>query len=684
MSRAVFVVVLAFALSLPLAAAQSDSLWREAPAVQGAARERLFTVDQILIDRVLAIAPMEGSAAAASHGPASITIPMADGTLQAFAIHESPVLSRELAARFPSIRTYAGHSVDDPTATIRLDRTPHGFHAMVLSSRGATYVDPVRGVERGLYVSYLAADRPSRAERFVCSTKPSEQPASGVVVNDTDPARPIAGPRHLNVYRTALTATSAYSQFHGGTEQSTLAALVTMMNRVNSIFERDLSVRMVITGTLIFTDPASDPFAGLAVGDTLEKNHQLLNERIGIDKYDLGHLVSQGEGGGLAQLASVCDPERKGMASTFSDTPTGDAFDVDYMAHEFGHQFGANHSYNAAEGGGCTTREATAAMEPASGSTIMSYVGICDDQDVAHAADPMFNAGAIQEMLDHIQGAGRVNPTCDDPSSCCGATDVPFGDNEPPAVTAPAAFTIPARTPFALTAQGVDSADQSRLTYSWEQYDLGTPAPPHVDDGTRPLFRVYLPTASPTRTFPSMKYVLGSHNLPPETYTRSGDERLYVTGETLPMTDRTMRFRVMVRDNRPADGAVAGSVASADTLVTVVAAAGPFRVTAPNAPVSWTGGSQQQITWDVAGTAGAPVAAANVRILLSTDGGQTFKQTIASSVPNSGSATITVPKVNTTNARIRIEAVGNIFFDVSDTDFSIASTGSSRRRSVRN
>ena len=79
------------------------------------------------------------------------------------------------------------------------------------------------------------------------------------------------------------------------------------------------------------------------------------------------------------------------------------------------------------------------------------------------------------------------------------------------------------------------------------------------------------------------------------------------------------------------------------------------------------------MTWAVNGTDAAPISTANVRISLSTDGGLTFPIVIANSTTNDGSQTITVPNVNTTMGRIKVEAVGNIFFDISNANITIAS-----------
>jgi hypothetical protein len=184
-----------------------------------------------------------------------------------------------------------------------------------------------------------------------------------------------------------------------------------------------------------------------------------------------------------------------------------------------------------------------------------------------------------------------------------------------------------------------------------------------TDDGTRPLFRSYAPTSSGLRTFPSLTYILNNANTPPTTYACSGGTCL--TGETLPTTSRAMRFIATIRDNRSGGGAIT----TAEIAVTSTTAAGPFRVTSPNTAV--TIGGAQTVTWNVAGTTAAPVSTANVRILLSTDGGTTFSTELAASTANDGTEVVILPSTTTSTARIKIEAVGNVYFDISDTNFSI-------------
>lgn len=181
---------------------------------------------------------------------------------------------------------------------------------------------------------------------------------------------------------------------------------------------------------------------------------------------------------------------------------------------------------------------------------------------------------------------------------------------------------------------------------------MGAAAPPNTDNGNRPIFRSFAPTPNATRLFPQLSDIL------------SGTATF---GESLPVTTRTMNFRVTVRDNHSGGGAVNTGA----TQVRVYSGSGPFTVTQPSSSATWAAGSTQTVTWDVANTSSAPVNCAHVKISLSTDGGNTFPITIVASTPNNGAAQIIVPHISTTTARIKVEAIGNIFFNISRPNFTI-------------
>ena len=481
---------------------------------------------------------------------------------------------------------------------------------------------------------------------------------------------------NLRTYRIAVATTAEYTAARGG-QDSALTAVMNGINRISLVYRRDLAVALtLVSGTnVIFTDPATDPYDNTDNSAQLPINHTTLTNIIGTPNFDIGHLFGTG-GGGVAQSPSACDDADKGQGYSARGTTTGDPFFIDYVAHEIGHQLSAQHTYNNADtSGACTTRSASDAYEVASGSTIMSYVGICSDRNLQQFTDDMFHERSLIQILNYVNtGAGNT----------CGA--VTATNNNPPVANAGGNFTIPKLTPFMLTASATDADAGNQLTYSWEEYDLAPSAsgqvgtPPNTydvdtDGVLRPLFRAYLPISSPSRTYPSLTYILNNANVPPLTFTGTSPTgaacesgMTCVTGENLPSANRTMDFRVIVRDNQ-------AGINDAAMQLTVNATSGPFLVTSPNSPVSVAGGSPFTITWDVANTTVAPVSAANVKISLSTDGGLTFPTILAASTPNDGSESISIPNTPSTTARIKVEAVGNIFFDISNTNFTITGTG---------
>jgi subtilisin-like proprotein convertase family protein len=576
--------------------------------------------------------------------PAILTIPMPDDSFARFTVYDSPIMEAGLAAKFPEIKTYSGQGMDDKTATIRFDLTPRGFHAMVIAAGGTIYIDPFSRGDVLHYVSYDKRDYKRSGEIPRCLLDDQPEPGSSASPSGTPGVFAPVG-ASLRTYRLAVAADVEYTTFHGGTVPAALAAVVTTINRVTGIYEREFDARLVLVAnesSIIYT-AEPDPYTNTSPSTLLTENQANLDAVIGSANYDIGHVFTTG-GGGLASLGVVCTAGTKARSETGSSAPVGDAYDVDYVAHEMGHQFGALHTFNGTTsncGGG--NRSATAAYEPGSGSTIMAYAGICGAEDLQPHSDDYSHTRSFDEIVAYIGGGGGVCPA---PS--------PTG-NLPPTVNAGPSFTIPIGTPFVLTATGSDPNGDA-ITYCWEQFDLGTPAPPNTDDGTRPIFRSFDPVTSPSRTFPQLSDII------------SGASTL---GESLPTTNRTMNFRVTVRDNRANGGGVNYGVMQ----VTSTTIAGPFVVTQPNTALSWLGGSTQTVTWNVAGTSGVPINTANVKISLSTDNGLTFPTVLSASTPNDGSEPVTIPDTPTSTARIKVEALGNIYFDMSNVAFSIIPGG---------
>ena len=586
---------------------------------------------------ILDSAPLEFSKAAST--PAVISLPMPEGGFAKFYILDSPIMEAELAEEFPEIRTCVGWGIDDPEASLRLDWTINGFHAQVLSPRGAFYIDPYSMHDPQYYTSYYKRDYRNKSHAFECLLDTKEVSSGG-----EPPAKAAARTNgtQLRTYRLANAATGEYTAFHGGTVPQGQAAIVTAVNRVVGIYEKDLSIRLVLVANnsnLVFTNAGTDPYDNDDPNLLLDQNQTRCDSAIGSANYDIGHVFSTG-GGGLAGLGVVCRNGLKAQGETGSPSPINDPFYVDYVAHEMGHQFGANHTFNGSGGSCGGNRESTAAYEPGSGSTIMAYAGICGSDDLQNNSDPYFHFRSIDEILAYtIDGLGNGCPV----NTATG--------NTPPTINAGADYSIPIGTPFILTASASDTNGDT-LTYCWEQADLGGSAALNAaDNGSIPLFRSFNPSSSPARTFPRLSNIINNIS--------SDDEKL-------PSVSRpSMDFRCTVRDNRINGGGIADD----SVFLNVVAAAGPFLVTFPNAAA--THGGNITVTWNVANTTAAPISTANVRILLSTDGGLTFPVTLLASTTNDGTQSVSLPAINTTTARIKVEAVGNIYFDLSNANFTI-------------
>lgn len=604
---------------------------------------RTVTLNRSLLTNLLNQAPMEVPNFI-SQETIEIELPMPDGSMQKFAFVESPVMTPELSAKFPEIKTYLAKGITDPYAVCRFDYTLQGFHAMILSPNGRVFIDPYSKGDIDNYISYYSRDYVKETALFDCELLLDESRQSEFDYLKENKLLTPTGPQ-LRTYRLAVATTGEYSTYHGGNVSSVMSAVVTTVNRVVGVYETDLAVRMVLVpnnDTLIFLNAATDPYTNNDGFAMLAQNQTTIDARIGATNYDIGHVFSTG-GGGVAYLGVVCVNGSKARGVTGSPQPIGDPFDIDYVAHEMGHQFGGNHSFNG-NAGACSggNRNASTAYEPGSGSTIMAYAGICSPQNLQNNSDPYFHVVNFDEIVSYTNfGSGN---------SCAVITNT---GNSAPTVTVPAGgFYIPKSTPFALTGSATDP-DGDALTYSWEEFDLGPAGHPNSPSGNAPVFRVFNPTPSPTRTFPKLSSLLSNTQ---------------VMGEILPSYARTLTFRLVARDNRPAGG----GVNYAQMQFQVDGNSGPFVVTSPNTNISWPGLSAQTVTWNVANTNVTPVNCSNVNILLSVDGGQTYPFVLASNTPNDGSETVILPDNQTNTARIKVEAVGNIFFDISNVNFTIA------------
>lgn len=559
-----------------------------------------------------------------------MTMPMPDGSTQRFRIVESPIATPAIHA-MTGVRTYAGKGIDDPYAYGRFDIGPSGFHGFILSPHGDVLIEPASWGNKVEHISFYKKDF-VRTTGFNCYTKTSTMPKLNPFTGGTKDIVVMRPGSNRKEFRLALKGTVEYTSVCGGLTGANNNSM-TVMNRVNGVYLVDIAIQMNIVNLVNYT-AEPDPYTNNNGVTMLGQNQTTCDAVPGNANYDIGHVFSTG-GGGVAGLGVVGVTGQKARGVTGSPSPFGDPFSIDYVAHEIGHQFGANHSFNGTTsscGGG--NRSAANAYEPGSGSTIMAYAGICGAENLQNNSDAYFhiNSQLAIEALRNATAAGTVINT----------------GNLSPVPNAGPDYTIPQDTPFRLTATATDGNGDA-LTYCWEQYDLGT-AGPSINEATSPLFRSLNPSTSGTRWFPKSTTVINNVSDP---------------WENLPSVNRTMNFRCTVRDNRAGGGNF-----DYDAVVITVSGS-PFSVTSPNTAVTWNGNSTQTVTWNVGGGS----VAANVRILLSTNGGASYytgtATEILASTPNDGSQTITVPNVQSNQCRIIVEAVGNIFYDMSNTNFTI-------------
>lgn len=628
-------------ISTSLVFAQSSSLWTKQihrsnvmvkASKQNLPKTQTFGLNMTGLKQSLANVPQRK---AMNNGSSNVVLsfPNDQGVFESFRIAEASTMSPELQERFPDIRSYVGQGIDDPSAVIRFSVSPLGFQSMRLSAnQPATFIEAY-SQDLTQYTAYKRADRLDYNDDFECQVtdQVNQQLDNGSAQRNADDGI-------LRTYRLAVSTTGEYTAYHGGTKALALAAINQTMTRVNGIFENDFNVTMVLISNnddVIYTNSGSDPYSNGNFNNQLQST---LTSIIGESNYDIGHLFARASNNGNAGcIGCVCVNGQKGSGFTSRTDPEGDPFDVDYVAHEIGHQFGGNHTwtFNGNEG-------TNAQMEPGSGSTIMGYAGITGATDVQSNSDPYFHARSIEQVTNYIKT-----------TSCQNNTNT---GNAVPSVNAGSNYTIPKGTAFVLDGSATDANSGDVLTYCWEQYDENNASTtyPSVTATSGVAFRSYNPTTDTKRYFPRLSTV------------KSGATSWQ--WEAVPNVARSLNFRLTVRDNR-AGGATNNSD---DMVVSVNGTAGPFVVNAPNTNVTWNAGTTQTVTWNVAGTTGNGVNAANVDIFLSTDGGDTYPIALASGVTNDGSHDIVVPNNQGNQNRVMVKGANNIFFDISNSNFTIA------------
>lgn len=584
--------------------------------------------------------------------PVTISIPNLEGKMERFTVNSFPVMDETLAKQY-QLGSYVGIGLDDPSKYIRFSVAPNDFQSMMIAPDGKyEFIEPATK-DKSYYSIHGKTSKNGHA--FTCSTKESKESVANLQKIMKSGATAKASNKTFHTLRLAMSVTGEYTNYFGG-----VAGAITQINatlsRVNGVFEREFNIHVnaINAPNLIFTDANTDPYSTSNL--MCKWNYELMNTLHGgnygvtDESFDIGHLFGATGGGGSAgcigcigsnDTTTTPDPDcgnspspdnykGSGYTSPANAVPMGDSFDIDYVAHEMGHQFGDSHTYSFFED--FLNKE----MEPGSGSTIMGYAGITGpDTDVQEHSDIYFHGASIEQVQNNM-----AIVTAD--------VETPITNNPPVVAAMNTTYTIPKSTAFVLTASATDP-DGDALTYCWEQINpskLGNGVT-KSNIGTRTSggnFRSWAPTSSPTRYFPKLSTVL------------DGAVKNINDFEAASTVARTTNFRVTVRDNKP--GGQAQSAFANQTVVIGSAAAFTVNTT------SLTPNANSTIAWTVSGTTASPYNVANVKIDYTADNGATWND-LAASVPNSGSASVFIPaSLAGKDIHVRISAIGNVFYAV--------------------
>jgi hypothetical protein len=619
------------------------------PGAKAAARVSLFQANDQALRSALLSAPHETSGRLDHQVP----IPMPDGNLVLFSVQESPIMAPDLAAKYPQIRTFKVFGVDDKSANGRIDITPLGFHGMIETSAGRVFIDPEDfRLQDHIYRTRFGASQPRAG--FSCGVQEHSTTRTASATGSKTASR-VSG--SLLQYDLAVAVTFEYHDFFGGIVGNTTGAINTTINRVNFVFERDHGIRLLLVANNDEIYETTD--TGLLDNEDdailLDQVDDWIDGRLtgGAGAYDIGHMFSRPSllnGGGRAYIGGVCVNSIKAGGVSGLSGPSGDAFDIDLVAHEIGHQFDAEHSFNGTTSS-CMNRNATTAYEPGSGSSIMAYAGICFNENLQNNSDVSFHAGSIAEVNAFTAGVGN----------CYDLIPTAIPGNSDPVITAIANTTIPADTPFLLGdpagPPAATDVDLDMLQYRWDQMDVGCAtddASFGTDNGSNALFRSYAPRADSWRNYPALGTQVQSR---------------FDKAEVLPCHARALDFRLTATDGRSGQD-------FEDVRVSVDAGAGPFEITNLDPAPPIVAGTAFAVNWDVAGTnAGTPTNCANVDIdlIAFSPGYADYSVYPLSTTANNGSALVVINPATSTHprARVRVKCSNNVFYDISDTDLTV-------------
>lgn len=662
--RIIFILLFTFSLNLGLQA--QNSLWTSSAEVAPASEENpseylSFELDYANFSASLRRAPMQYTREA-KENPVVVNLPLPDGRIEPFAVVESPTMAPALAAKYPFLKSYGGQGLHDKRLVLKFTIAPEGLQAIMKTKDGLSYISPLMEGQSNLYMAYYKRHLPN-LEHAVCGVDDNTILPQNLSdekiekeINDLESSTSLrsADVVPLRTYRLALSCTGEFADRFGGTTASVMSAFNTAVNQLNMIFEQEASITFQMipnNDENIYLDGPNDPFVNPGLGrELLNENNVYLNDQIGSANYDVGHIFTWFCTDGVAGIASLrgtCGPFKGAGVTCHSSTNLVGTINT-VMAHEIGHQFGAQHSWNHCPGSD-DQRSGSTAFEPASGSTIMSYAGVCNGgQNLQSTNDIYFNNGALEQIYRFSrEEEGNDCAIITQTSNNTPDLNLPYDNN----------FSIPMDTPFKLTAEGSD-IDGDVITYCWEQHDIGPELSLEQANslgagaGTAPLIRSYQPSTSPTRYVPRLNDVI--NNFSPDS-------------EELPKYSRRLTFRCTARDNISGNGGLTWE----EMFFRTTDSAGPFRVNTPDNSTAWIMGEEKEVSWLVANTDNATVNCQKVNILLSVNGGFDFDIMLVANTPNDGTETIIVPNVASSQVRIKVEAANNIFYDMTNTNLRI-------------
>lgn len=666
MKNAIFLTLFIF-LSLPIHAQrntiwkkvslQSNSLSRTLKKASYSARQQFYKFDSNEFKKSL----IDAKDIFSGFSGVIVAFPNIEGDFEEFQVWENSNFDPKLQAKYSDIRAYTGKSLTDKATTINFSISPQGIQTMILRpNTGSEFIESTK--ENSIYVVFDSKTRASAKLPFSCST--TDQALNQEGLNRIQSTYR-ANDKTYKTLRLAISCTGEYGAYFGGIQEA-LAAINATITRVNGVFEKDLALHLNIikeNDQILYDNPSTDPYSDADLGTSGFWNQELqsnLTTVLGNSVYDIGHLFGATGGGGNAGcIGCVCvddlgfnsETKGSGYTSPSNDIPEGDNFDIDYVAHELGHQLGANHTFS------WSSESSGVQVEPGSGSTIMGYAGVADPDNlnIQDNSDPYFTNRSILQIQKNLEN-----------KSCIVRTPLV---NSPPLVNAGIDFVVPSGTAYRLKGSATDF-DNDFLTYCWEQNnsasrsETGSDSITALSKASGPNYRSFEPTDSSIRYMPSYFNVL--------------DGKLNTTWESVSVVARTLKFTLTVRDNNPIGAQTGFDEVSITSKIpynafTAPTGIGPFRVTSQNTTgIIWDLGALQTITWDVNNTTSLP-GSANVNIKLSIDGGATFPYILESDTPNDGKQVITVPLTpSSANCRVLIEPTENVYYALNSKAFAIA------------